>query len=125
YLLALPHHVALGPPLADLKPSLLSVASKDDRVCVDVLAEIRIRRYEEWSTWLEHANLRLNEAVSLQACDGLASPIVYSPLASRTNEALARMRTESAARALGCTLYAAPGAIEDARSPPLLVEDYQ
>jgi hypothetical protein len=124
YLAALPEHVALGPPLAELKSSIASIAAKDDRVCVDLISELRIRRYEVWSSWLRAANLRLNDAVELQACDGLATPLVYSPLATRANELLSRMRKQASARALGCTLYVAPEPLEDATEPPLSVEDY-
>jgi hypothetical protein len=103
YLIAFPDHVAMTHALAG------TASGASDIICVEPRAEIQIRPSEHWYTALRHESLRENRARDTQACEGLASPILYSPLASRTNEVLRLIGGEASARALGCTLEVAPG----------------
>jgi hypothetical protein len=126
YLEAFPEHIELTPPLAETTAPLAAAAKPGaDRVCIEPRAEIFTPGGERWSRASRHEHLRLNLARDLQACEGLASPLGYSPLVSRVNEAL-RLgpSSEAKARALGCTLYVASDRPNDASTPALEIPRY-
>jgi hypothetical protein len=126
YLAVLPDDVALGRPVADLRTPLGAVLGPEDILCNQSAAELVVRTSSDrWYKALPDESLRVNLAVDLQACDGVKSPFLYSPLQPSANERLsAGPSTELTARILGCTAMVALNPPPDASGPPLQIEGY-